>query len=78
MIARRKLLTPEREQLILQLLGDKGMTIVGLSQEIGVSEATVRRDLDSLDTQGKVVRVHGGAMRAAFPRIEPGISSCPP
>lgn len=74
MIARRKLLTPEREQLILQLLGDKGMTIVGLSQEIGVSEATVRRDLDSLDTQGKVVRVHGGAMRAAFPRIEPGFS----
>lgn len=74
MIAHRKLLTPEREQLILQLLGDKGMTIAELSQEIGVSEATVRRDLDSLAVQGKVVRVHGGAMRVAFPRIEPGFS----
>jgi DeoR/GlpR family transcriptional regulator of sugar metabolism len=74
MVGHRKLLTPEREQMILQLLGDKGMTIVELSQGIGVSEATVRRDLDSLDAQGKVVRVHGGAMRAAFPRIEPGFS----
>ncbi len=70
----RKLLTPEREQLILQLLGDNGMTIAGLSQEIGVSEATVRRDLDSLAGQGKIVRVHGGAMRAAFPRVEPGFN----
>lgn len=71
---RRKLLTPEREQRILQLLGDKGMTIVELSGELQVSEATVRRDLDSLHGQGKVQRVHGGAIRTQFPRVEPVFS----
>jgi len=70
----RKLLAPEREQMILQLLGETGKTITELSLGIGVSEATVRRDLDSLDAQGKVTRVHGGAVRAQFPRTEPVFS----
>ena len=71
MNGQRKLLPQERETLILQALGAGMRTIVGLSEELGVSEATVRRDLDSLEDQGKVRRVHGGAMRVKFPRTEP-------
>ncbi len=67
----RKLLSEEREQLILQALGDGARTIGELSQELGVSEATVRRDLQSLEKQGKARRIHGGAIRVQFPRTEP-------
>lgn len=67
----RRLLSEEREQLMLQALGDGARTIGELSQEFGVSEATVRRDLQSLENQGKARRVHGGAIRVQFPRTEP-------
>ena len=33
-----------------------------LSQALGVSQATVRRDLDELETEGRVRRVHGGVV----------------
>jgi DeoR family transcriptional regulator, fructose operon transcriptional repressor len=71
MNGQRKLLPQERETLILQALGAGMRAIVDLSEELGVSEATVRRDLDSLEEQGKARRVHGGAMRVKFPRTEP-------
>ena len=42
----------ERERLILQLLGDKVCRIDELSESLGVSDATVRRDLQSLALRG--------------------------
>jgi DeoR/GlpR family transcriptional regulator of sugar metabolism len=69
--AKRKLLSEERERLILQRLGEGVRTITELSEELDVSEATVRRDLQSLEDQGKARRVHGGAIRVQFPRTEP-------
>ncbi|MCF6175179.1 MAG: DeoR/GlpR family DNA-binding transcription regulator [Victivallaceae bacterium] len=68
---KRKLLSPERENMILQALGEGIQTITELSEKLNVSEATVRRDLQSLELQGKAKRVHGGAVRTKFPRIEP-------
>ena len=59
--AARKLLSPERERLILDSLTGGIRTIAELSARLGVSEATVRRDLQSLESQGRVRRVHGGA-----------------
>lgn len=59
----RKLLSPEREDLILAALGDGVRTIVELAGALQVSEATVRRDLHSLENRGVVQRVHGGAIR---------------
>ncbi len=60
---RHKLLSVEREGVILRLL-DKGFTgIAELSERVGVSEATVRRDLLTLKSAGKVRRVHGGALK---------------
>lgn len=70
-VTKRKLLSPEREKLILQALGDEVRTIAELTDGLGVSEATVRRDLQSLEEKGKVRRVHGGAVRTKFPRTEP-------
>ena len=59
----RKLLSPEREERILAALGDGVRTIAELADSLQVSEATVRRDLQSLEDRGAVQRVHGGAIR---------------
>ncbi|MBS1369506.1 MAG: DeoR/GlpR transcriptional regulator [Lentisphaeria bacterium] len=59
----RKLLSPEREDLILEALGNGLRTIAELAAALQVSEATVRRDLQSLESRGSVQRVHGGAIR---------------
>lgn len=57
----RKLLSPEREKLIVDSLDGGIRTIAELSARLGVSEATVRRDLQSLEERRLVRRVHGGA-----------------
>ena len=67
----RKLLSPERERLILTALGDGVRTIAELAEELQVSEATVRRDLSSLEGRGCAQRVHGGAIRIDDRRPEP-------
>ena len=58
----RKLLSPEREDLILAALGDGVRTIAELAGALQVSEATVRRDFEKLESQGKLRRVQGGAV----------------
>lgn len=56
------MLAEERFAMILQLLKEKRTATVGECSEItGASEATVRRDLNLLHRQGKLIKVHGGA-----------------
>ena len=57
------LLPAERQQRILEFL-KKEFTARGshLSELLGVSEMTIRRDLDVLEQQGLVERTHGGAV----------------
>ena len=38
------------------------MTVAQLAYELGISESTVRRDLDKLDSLNKLTKVHGGAV----------------
>ena len=58
----RKLLSTEREKLIVDSLSAGGVrTIAELSSRLGVSEATVRRDLQALEERRLIRRVHGGA-----------------
>lgn len=38
------------------------ITVTEISQNCGVTEETVRRDLDKLEEDGKITRVHGGAI----------------
>lgn len=56
------LLADKRLNEILEIVREKGTVTVGeLSEALKVSESTVRRDLTSLDKQGLLVKVHGGA-----------------
>lgn len=56
------MLTQERFNTILNLLEKKGaVTVQELSEVLGTSESTVRRDLNTLNEQGKLEKVHGGA-----------------
>ncbi len=71
MPAHRKLLSTERESLIYRTLSEGVRTISELSLQLEVSEATVRRDLESLEGQGKIRRVHGGAEIVKSPQGEP-------
>lgn len=57
--------TKDRTQSILRLLAENGpMSVSHLSNELNVSEVTIRADLDLLQEAGKVVRFHGGARLA--------------
>ena len=57
------LLPAERQQRILETLRDE-LSVRGsrLGELLGVSEMTIRRDLDVLEQQGVVERTHGGAV----------------
>lgn len=67
------MLTQERYQMILDLLARKGAaTVTELTQALGASEATIRRDLNALAGMGKLHKVHGGAtaLSGAFSAVE--------
>ncbi len=70
----RRLFTEEREKFILGELGRGARSLDELSDSLGVSKATVRRDLLSLERSGVVRRVHGGAMRLDMLAGEPVFS----
>ena len=56
-------LRPERLERIVQLLKQRGGVRTNeLAEELGVSAATVRRDLEDLAARGLVDRAHGGAV----------------
>lgn len=60
------MLTAQRKQLILRRLATHGQIVAGeLALELGTSEDTIRRDLRELAQQGKLQRVHGGALPAS-------------
>ena len=55
--------TPERQKQILSLLMRQGrLSVAEIVAQFSISEATVRRDLESLASRGKVQRVHGGVI----------------
>ena len=57
--------TPERQKQILSLLTRQGsLRVTEIMAQFSISEATARRDLESLASQGKVQRVHGGVISA--------------
>jgi DeoR/GlpR family transcriptional regulator of sugar metabolism len=61
----------ERRELILAYLsGSDRASVIDLSQRLGVSEVTVRKDLDLLEGQGLLTRVHGGAVVSGRGRLE--------
>ena len=43
--------------------------LTDLSQQINVSDDTIRRDLQQLADDGKIIKVHGGALSTAFHQV---------
>lgn len=67
-------LSLERHAQIAQLIETQGRaTVEELSARFGVSEATIRRDLEKLDAQGAVRRTHGGAVAVLRAAPEPPV-----
>jgi DeoR/GlpR family transcriptional regulator of sugar metabolism len=55
--------TPERQKQILSLLTKQGrLSVTEIVTQFEISEATARRDLETLASQGKAQRVHGGVI----------------
>jgi DeoR family transcriptional regulator of aga operon len=72
--ARVEILPAKRRAMILEHMRDqRAASISDLSQALGASASTVRRDLDYLTERGYVERTHGGAVVQSAPatRFEP-------
>lgn len=64
-----QLLAEPRRMRILEWLQEEGSARVrDLSSAFGVSEATIRQDLERLDTDGYITREHGGAYLKSIPQ----------
>lgn len=62
------LLAPERHDRILALLARDGtVSVQQLADSFAVTRETVRRDLDQLEVDGALRRIHGGAVAASTP-----------
>jgi DeoR/GlpR family transcriptional regulator of sugar metabolism len=60
------MLTTQRKGLLMDRLGREGRLVASdLARDLGVSEDTIRRDLNDLAADGHLVRVHGGALPAS-------------
>jgi DeoR/GlpR family transcriptional regulator of sugar metabolism len=72
----RPSLARQRHELILSEVRRSGaVRVAELAQQLGVSEMTVRRDLDVLHDAGLLDKIHGGAtVRYERGTVEPGFS----
>lgn len=68
------MLTEERHQRILALLEETDIVKVSeLIHQLQASESTIRRDLQELEAQGVLVRIHGGAKKIQHLGFEPNM-----
>jgi DeoR/GlpR family transcriptional regulator of sugar metabolism len=71
----------ERQRAILSLIERDGRVLAtDLARSFGTSEDTIRRDLRELAANGRVQRVHGGAVRqntTPWPYVERAVSDLP-
>src|ERR1700741_2403663 len=64
------MLKKERQAYILHQVNLHNKVLSSsLCSEINVSEDTIRRDLQELAVEGKVIKVHGGALSHSFSQV---------
>ncbi len=64
----------QRRDQILELLGKRGkVSFAEASVHLGVSEMTVRRDVERLEATGRVDRIAGGAVLRVGRSVEPAV-----
>ncbi len=67
---------PDRLDVTLRLVRNAGRaSLADLAARLGISEMTVRRDLDALQARGLVERVRGGAVAVAEPESAAGFTA---
>lgn len=59
-----------RELIIEELRRQDEVTVTGLSERLGVSDVTIRKDLQQLEDQGYLTRVRGGAVFSGRGQLE--------
>lgn len=65
------MLAIERQTTILHLLSELGIVRVSdLAQKMQVTEETIRRDLEKLESQGLIKKIHGGAIAVKVNEME--------
>lgn len=65
------MLKKERQAFILHRLNLHNKVLsIDLCSDIGVSEDTIRRDLQELADAGRLIKVHGGALSTAFSEVQ--------
>lgn len=70
------MLTEERQAEIVRLVNAGGtVSVQDLVNYLDISESTVRRDLVTLDQEGRLKRVHGGAKAVDCPAYEADLES---
>ena len=58
-----QLTTEQRREMIVARAHENGkVKVAELSEEYGISEVTIRKDLEALEAEGHIKRVHGGAV----------------
>lgn len=61
----------ERRQAILDILEKRtAVNVTELSRELFIGEATIRRDLEKLSSEGQIQRTHGGAVKLLLGNTE--------
>jgi DeoR/GlpR family transcriptional regulator of sugar metabolism len=74
----RTIVLPRQRQTYIlgRVREDGGVRVGDLARELGVSDMTVRRDLELLEKQGLLEKVHGGATAVAGSAVfEPGFAA---
>ncbi|MCU1573575.1 MAG: putative transcriptional regulator, DeoR family [Micrococcaceae bacterium] len=71
------MLAPDRHSRIMaELQHSQAVRVADLAVLLHVSEMTIRRDIETLESQGQLRKIHGGATRPGrFSAIEPGFAS---
>ncbi len=65
------MLAPERHRAILDLLARHGaVRVARVAAELRVTQETIRRDLEHLERDGRLLRSHGGAIPLDLDRME--------
>ena len=65
----------ERQRAISQHVTQQGaVNVAELADQFGVSVTTIRRDLEQLEKEGGIHRIHGGAMAPGVPDLPSDVS----
>lgn len=75
-MAEQGLFAQQRRTLILEHVRRNGaVRVADLVERLGVSDMTIRRDLEALAREGSIEKVHGGAVAAPTTSEEPGFEA---